>query len=62
MNVNIWNLFQTKTSFFIRERKEAQKRHLNKLKHIKSTIDLKSLNMTSSSKLFTPIINQSRLV
>jgi hypothetical protein len=43
MSVNIWNLSQTKTSFFIRERTEAQKKHLNKLKTIKSKLDDKNL-------------------
>jgi hypothetical protein len=42
MNINAWNLSQTKTTFFIRERTEAQRRHLKALKNAKSHIDLQN--------------------
>jgi len=46
---NLWNLNTNKTFFIIRERTEAQKRHLQKLAKTKSKLDIKHLNVKQYS-------------
>lgn len=46
---NLWNLNTNKTFFFIKERTEAQRRHLQSLAKTKSKLDIKPLILKQNS-------------
>jgi hypothetical protein len=46
---NLWNLNTNKTFFLIRERTEAQRRHLQSLAKTKSKLDIKPLIFKQNS-------------
>jgi hypothetical protein len=46
---NLWNLNTNKTFFLIRERTEAQRRHLQSLAKTKSKLDIKPLTFKQNS-------------
>lgn len=48
MNVNIWNLSHRKNTMNIWEKKEAHRKHLHKLKHARSSIDINNSAYTIS--------------